>query len=189
MARGAERGATAEEMDPQALANWWTTFDDPTLTSLIERAVRNNVDLKKARARVGEARASRGVSQASLFPTLGFTVSATRSHSSQNAMGDTQDVYANSIGFDASWELDLFGGVRRSVESATETLQANTEDLRNVLVSLLAEVAMNYIEARTNQTNRDSRSEPQDAGGNPGARRRASRSRPHDRPRRGAGHV
>jgi outer membrane protein TolC len=82
-------GATAEEMDPQALANWWTTFDDPTLTSLIERAVRNNVDLKKARARVGEARASRGVSRASLFPTLGFTVSATRSHSSQNAMGDT----------------------------------------------------------------------------------------------------
>jgi NodT family efflux transporter outer membrane factor (OMF) lipoprotein len=61
-------------------------------------------------------------------------------------------VYANSIGFDASWELDLFGGVRRSVESATETLQANTEDLRNVLVSLLAEVAMNYIETRTNQT-------------------------------------
>ncbi|MCX5733661.1 MAG: efflux transporter outer membrane subunit [candidate division NC10 bacterium] len=144
-------GAAAEQMDPQGLASWWTTLNDPTLTSLIERAARNNLDLRKARARVREARASRGISQSGLFPTLDAKASATRSRSSQNGMGDTQDVYANATGFDASWELDLFGGVRRSVEVATATLQANTEDLRNVLVSLLAEVALNYIEARTYQ--------------------------------------
>jgi outer membrane protein, multidrug efflux system len=146
-----EGGAAAEEMDPQALASWWTTLNDPTLTGLIERAARNNLDLRKARASVREARASRGVSQAGLFPTLDASASATRSRSSQSGMGDTQDVYANAIGFDAGWELDVFGGVRRSVEAATATLQANTEDLRNVLVSLLAEVALNYIEARTYQ--------------------------------------
>jgi NodT family efflux transporter outer membrane factor (OMF) lipoprotein len=145
-------GATAEQTDPATLASWWSTLDDPVLTSLIERAVMNNLDLKKARARLREARASRGIKQAGLLPTLDGTGSATRSRSSQKAAaGDTQDVSAYAIGFDASWELDLFGGVRRSVESATATLQATTEDLRNTLVSLLAEVALNYIEARTYQ--------------------------------------
>lgn len=137
-------------MDPQTLASWWTTLNDPTLTNLIERAVRGNLDLKKAQARVREARARRGISQADLFPTLNATASATRGRNSQAAgRGDTQDMYAT--GFDATWELDVFGGVRRSVEAATADLQASAEDLRNVLVSLLAEVALNYIEARAFQ--------------------------------------
>jgi NodT family efflux transporter outer membrane factor (OMF) lipoprotein len=143
-------GATAQPTDPQALASWWTTLNDPILTSLIDRGVQGNLDLKKAQARVREARARRGINQADLFPTLTAGGSATWSRSSQNAgKGGTQDVYSTRL--DASWELDVFGGVRRSVEGAEADLQASAEDLGNVLVSLLAEVALNYLEARTFQ--------------------------------------
>ncbi|NPU84157.1 MAG: efflux transporter outer membrane subunit [Syntrophaceae bacterium] len=127
---------------------WWSTLNDPELTSLIERAVAGNLDLKKARARVREARAQRGVAQAGYFPTLGATGSATRSRSSEETgTGATGVLY--SAGFDAAWELDVFGGVRRSVEAADATLQATQESLHDVLVTLLAEVALNYTEVRT----------------------------------------
>jgi NodT family efflux transporter outer membrane factor (OMF) lipoprotein len=143
-------GAIAQPTDPQTLAIWWTTLNDPILTSLIDRAVQGNLDLKKAQARVREARARRGINQADLFPTLNATGSTTYSRGNQETgTGRAQDFYA--AGFDASWELDVFGGVRRSVEAATADLQASGEDLRNVLVSLLGEVALSYIEARTFQ--------------------------------------
>jgi outer membrane protein, multidrug efflux system len=150
-----EDGLTAKEMDPQTLAAWWTTLNDPQLSSLIERAVAGNLDLQKARARVREARAQRGVAKAGLFPTLDATGAATWSrnsedHAGQTGTGETDELY--STGFDAGWELDIFGGVRRSIEAATADLQASDEDLRDVLVSLLAEVARNYIEVRTYQT-------------------------------------
>jgi NodT family efflux transporter outer membrane factor (OMF) lipoprotein len=141
---------TTGEMDPQALAAWWTTLNDPELSSLIDRAVLSNLDLKKALARVREARARRGMAKADLFPTLDATGSATWSRSSKDTgTGKTSDLYAAS--FDAGWELDIFGGVRRSVEAAEADLRASQEDLRDVLVSLLAEVALNYVEARTFQ--------------------------------------
>jgi NodT family efflux transporter outer membrane factor (OMF) lipoprotein len=143
-------GTAAGQLDLQTLAAWWTTLNDPTLTGLIERAARGNLDLKKARAAVREARARRGKSQAGLFPTVDAKGAATFSRSSQDAgRGNTQDLY--TTGFDASWELDLFGGVRRSIEAAEADLQASSEELRNTLVSLLAELALNYVEVRTYQ--------------------------------------
>ncbi|MEW6230470.1 MAG: TolC family protein, partial [Bacillota bacterium] len=143
-------GLTTEEMDPQTLAAWWTTLNDPELSSLIDRAVAGNLDLKKAWARVREARARRGVAKADLFPTLNATGSATWSRSSKDTgTGKLSDLYAAN--FDAGWELDIFGGARRSVEAAEADLQAIQEDLRDVLVSLLAEVALNYIDVRTFQ--------------------------------------
>jgi len=138
----------AAETDLESLARWWTALEDPLLTGLIERAVAGNRDLRKAQARVREARARRGASQAGLFPTLDATGSATHSRSGQGARG-AQEQY--SLGLDAGWEVDLFGGVRRSVEAADATIQANQEDLRNSLVSLVAEVALNYIEVRAAQ--------------------------------------
>jgi NodT family efflux transporter outer membrane factor (OMF) lipoprotein len=149
-------GATPQPVDPQTLASWWTTLNDPTLASLIDRAVRRNLDLKKARARVREARARRGISQAELFPTLSATGSVTYSRGSGNLSTAQASVAvpereSYAIGLDAGWEVDVFGGVRRSVEAATADLQASGEDLRNVLVSLLGEVALNYIEVRTFQ--------------------------------------
>jgi NodT family efflux transporter outer membrane factor (OMF) lipoprotein len=143
-------GLTAEDMDPQTLASWWTILNDPELSSLIERAVAGNLDLKKARARIREARARHGIANANLFPTLDATGSATWSRSSKDTgTGKTSDLYAASI--DAGWELDIFGGVRRSVEAAEGDLEATQENLRDVLVSLLAEVALNYLDVRTYQ--------------------------------------
>jgi outer membrane protein, multidrug efflux system len=143
-------GLTAEDMDPQILASWWGTLNDPDLSSLMDRAVASNLDLKKARARIREARARRGIAKADLFPTLDASGSATWSRSSEDTgTGKTSDLYAAKL--DAGWELDIFGGLRRSVEAAEGDLEATQENLRDVLVSLLAEVALNYIDVRTYQ--------------------------------------
>ncbi len=144
-------GLTADEMDPLTLAQWWTTFNDPQLSSLIEQAVVGNLDLKDARARVRQARASRGIAEASMFPYLNFSGSDTWTRSSKDTgTGKTSQLYSSS--FDAGWEIDIFGGARRSIEAAEASLQATQENLHDVLVTLLAEVALNYIEVRTYQT-------------------------------------
>jgi len=143
-------GLTGEQIDPQALTTWWNTLSDRELSSLIERTVKGNLDIKEARARIREARARRGIARADLFPTLEATGSATWSRTSEDTgTGETRDFYA--AGFDAGWELDLFGGTSRSVEAAEADLDAAQEDLHDVLVSLTAEVALNYIEVRTYQ--------------------------------------
>jgi NodT family efflux transporter outer membrane factor (OMF) lipoprotein len=85
------------------------------------------------------------MSEADMFPTLDASGSATKSRSNE------QESELYSIAFDAGWELDLFGGVRRSIEATEADLQASREDLRNVLVSLAAEVALNYVEFRVYQ--------------------------------------
>jgi len=147
---GLNQGLTAKEMDPQTLAAWWTQFNDPELSSLIERAAAGNLDLKKAQARVREARARRGLAKADLFPTLDALGTGSQSRSSEETgSGKTVDLF--HLGFDAGWELDIFGGLRRSAEAAEANLQASQEGRRDVLVSLLAEMALNYIEVRTNQ--------------------------------------
>jgi NodT family efflux transporter outer membrane factor (OMF) lipoprotein len=138
-------GLAAASLDPRVLASWWTTLDDPILTSLIEKAVNNNLDLRQAEARVREARARRGVSQAGLFPVVDASAAAGRGKSS----GTTRDFY--SLGLDAGWELDIFGATRRTVEAADANLAASQENLRDVLVTLTSEVAFNYLEARTLQ--------------------------------------
>jgi len=144
----------SRETDSKTLATWWTTLNDPILSGLIEQAVTGNHDLKKARARIREARARRGIAKADYFPTLDATGRYTRSRSSDEVgSGTTTDLY--TVGFDAGWELDIFGGVRRSVEAADANLQYSQEDWRDVLVSLLAEVALNYSEVRTYQTRLD----------------------------------
>ena len=162
---GLKGGLSAGEADPKTLSAWWTTLGDPELSSLIDRAVSGNLDLKKARARVREARARRGIVKADLFPTLDATGSANWTYASTRSTTDTGSSSSNKtststtsgsqglyvVSFDAGWELDIFGGVRRSVEAATGDFQASEEDLRNVLVSLLAEVASNYVQVRTYQ--------------------------------------
>ncbi len=143
-------GLSAESVDPNTLASWWTTFDDPQLSHMVERAVAGNLDLKTATSRIRESRARRGVAQGAFFPTLNTTGSAISSRTDTNVGPDTRgEVYSAS--FDAAWELDVFGGVRRSVEAAQADLEANEENLRDVLISLLAETALNYVEVRSFQ--------------------------------------
>lgn len=144
------KGLSSEQTDPNLLSTWWKSLNDEKLSSLIERAIVNNLDLQEALWRVQQSRALRGVEEAGLYPTLNTTGSAkwTR-NSKQTADGKTSELY--SAGFDAGWELDMFGGVRRSIEAADADLQASTENLRDVLVSLVSEVAINYVELRTYQ--------------------------------------
>jgi NodT family efflux transporter outer membrane factor (OMF) lipoprotein len=150
----------AKETGAENLANWWSALGDPMLSSLIDRAQKGNLDLKKAQASIREARARRGLAKASFFPTLEASGSDTRSRSSENTGGTTGTTIVNSngmtsdlysLGFDASWELDIFGGVRRSVEASQATLEASQENMRDVLVSLVAEVAKDYVDVRTYQ--------------------------------------
>lgn len=143
-------GLSGAAADTNLLEQWWTVFNDPALSDLIERARAGNLDLRQAEARVREARAQRGIAKAALFPTVGASAAASRTTSSKQAGdGSTSDFY--SAGFDASWELDVFGGKRRALESATASWQSSEESLRDVLVSLLAEVALNYVEVRSYQ--------------------------------------
>jgi NodT family efflux transporter outer membrane factor (OMF) lipoprotein len=147
-------GVAGAPADMRALGQWWTTFNDPTLTSLVDRALQGNLDLRQASARVREARARRGISAAERFPTLEASgaVSRTRSSEDTTVPGADQDNTLYTAGFDASWEIDVFGGVRRSVEAAEADVQASVENVRDVLVTLLAEVALNYVEVRSLQT-------------------------------------
>jgi NodT family efflux transporter outer membrane factor (OMF) lipoprotein len=130
---------------------WWTTFNDPTLNDLIARAARSNLDLRRATARIRESRASREVTQADIFPNVdvGGSYNRSRNRFAPGGGDDAHDQY--KAGFDASWEVDVFGGVRRGVEAANADIAAAVEDRRDVLVSLLAEVARNYIELRGSQ--------------------------------------
>lgn len=147
----------AEAANPTELGRWWTTFDDALLTMLIERADTGNLDLKVSLARIDQSRALRRYAGGENAPTVDATGSYTRARVSENGPYAPQDgsspeaTSLYSAGFDAGWELDLFGRIRRSVESAQAALEQSIEDYRNVRVSLYAEVARNYIELRTAQ--------------------------------------
>jgi outer membrane protein TolC len=143
-------GLVSDEMKPEVLASWWTTLHDMTLSGLVNKAAAGNLDVKQAQSRIVEARARRGIAKADLFPTLKFSGSETWTRTSRAAgTGQTTDLY--SAGFDSGWEIDIFGGVRRSIEASSADLQASQEDLHDVLVSLIGEVALNYVEVRTYQ--------------------------------------
>ena len=145
---GWSAGTGTDAMDAVLLARWWHGFGDPVLDRLVADALAANLDLAQARARLREARARRGVAGAALAPSVDASLSGSRSHSSgQSGSGSTRELY--SAGFDASWELDVFGGVRRSVEAAQADLEASVESLSDTRVSLAAEVALNYIDLRT----------------------------------------
>ncbi|MFH1135663.1 MAG: efflux transporter outer membrane subunit [Pseudomonadota bacterium] len=137
--------------DPNLLSQWWTTLGDPVLTELIQRAIAGSLDLKMAKAKLWEARAQRGVSQAAQFPTLDMSGSLKKYRTSEfTGYGVEEMLYSGE--FDAGWEIDVFGGVRRSVEAAQAGLEGAQADLEDVLVSLAAETARNYVEFRTYQT-------------------------------------
>ena len=133
------------------LTEWWETLNDPVLTDLIDQATTANLDMGQAASRVRQARAQRQQTRAALFPTLDASGSARKSgHHAEDGSYSDSELYA--AGFDAGWELDVFGGIRRSVEASQANLGATEENLRDVLVTLLAEVAINYADVRTYQT-------------------------------------
>ncbi len=142
-----QRWTGAEDLQPPVAANgesWWQLFADPLLNQLIAEAEEASIDLRRAEARVREARAQRVI--AASQGSLGAAAAASSARRSDNVSGGSQDLF--ELGFDARWELDLFGATRRATEAAEAGLEASREDLRHVLVSLRAEVARVYIELR-----------------------------------------
>ena len=137
------------------LTRWWSAFNDPLLDSMVERAVRSNLDLRVAEARIREARAARAVTAAGAWPTIDTSASYARNRTSANAFAVSAPSAAGNLerdlyktGFDASWEIDVFGGVRRSVEAADANIDVSIENRRATLVTLLGDVAKNYIDLR-----------------------------------------
>ncbi|WP_172684055.1 TolC family protein, partial [Desulfosarcina cetonica] len=146
-------GLQATACDKAELTRWWENLADPLLSDLITVALADNPSIKQAIARVRQSRASRAIADAGRYPTLDTSGAITTNRISQSSSGTPSGIERDwyTAGFDAGWEVDIFGGVRRSVEAAEASLQATTADLENVRVSLAAEVARNYIEARTYQ--------------------------------------
>jgi NodT family efflux transporter outer membrane factor (OMF) lipoprotein len=140
-----------------SIASWWKSFNDPQLDSLVERAVNSNHDLRIAGARVREARAFYRIASSQLWPTVDAGGSYARQNQSKNqpVLGSlpmpSGIPFENNVyqaGFDASWEIDVFGGNRRAVEAGKAEVAAAEFGRRNVLVTLLGEVARNYVELR-----------------------------------------
>src|SRR5438093_10258413 len=142
--------------DNAALSQWWRNFNDPLLNRLVRDAAAANHDLKIAAARLREARAARLATGSLFWPQVNAQGEYARARLSESGQlggvlrraGAQPDNDLFNVGLDASWEIDVFGGVRRSVEGAEAELAAAEEARRDVLVTLLAEVAGNYIELR-----------------------------------------
>src|SRR6185312_21506 len=166
--------ASAIETRTPDLAEWWSSFKDPTLISLIERSFGANLDLSAAVVRIEEARAQRQQTAAGLWPTLAANASFTRQRFSLNTPNGAVFGIAGSgglrglppgvtisnpfnqyqLGLSASWELDLFGRVRRSIEAADADVTSAVENERAVRISLAGDVAEAYIDLRGAQLRR-----------------------------------
>jgi NodT family efflux transporter outer membrane factor (OMF) lipoprotein len=144
---------------------WWTAFNDPELNTLVIRGVKDNPNVISAEARIREARGNFGIQVSGLFPQVNGTGEYSHQRLSNNEpgfgsgagsagpgstglgiSGITFDTY--QAGFDMSWEVDVFGQNRRAIEAARDNLQAAVWDRRDVMVSLVAEVAINYMTLR-----------------------------------------
>ena len=138
-----------------SLQTWWTTLADQQLNDLIERAYVGNLDLAIAIDRMDEARARRGIARGDWFPDADAGASFQRVRTSGDfpplPLNGNQTTSIWSAGLDASWELDFFGRIRRSVEAADAGLMASVENYRDVLVVLYADVATSYVSVRTLQ--------------------------------------
>lgn len=166
----AERNAPAENTEPN-LASWWSSFGDLELNKLVSRAIAQNLDVETAAARIREARANEVVAGAAALPEVDAQGSASRQRISENAIpippvsGAGGGGGANTgafglpgsefntfrVGFDASWEIDLFGKTRRSVEAAGARTGTAIWNLRDVQGSVAAEVADSYLSLRALQ--------------------------------------
>lgn len=138
---------TGQPQDAVAKGAWWTVYNDPTLNRLEEEARTANPDLMAAFYRVEQARANARVSEADRLPRVDLNPSALRTRESEDfsALGDITRVKDYRVPFDLSYEVDLWGRVRRSVEAAHADYQASRADYETVLLTLQAEVARNYF--------------------------------------------
>jgi len=133
------------------LSQWWKIFHDPLLSRFIQEARQNNADLKNALAQVKEARAAVGVTSSDLFPSLNADGSLDWGKQSEDINPASSEQTLRSLSADVSWEIDLFGRIRRSMEAATADYQASQEDYHDVMITVLAETAASYLQIRSLQ--------------------------------------
>lgn len=143
----AQWSAATASAQPTVLAQWWQRFNDPTLTGLVTQALQANTSVKSAQAALRQARAQRDAQAAANGPSVGASASAQRS---QNGSADGSNRF--QVGFDASWEPDIFGGNRATLDASEASARAAAASLGDVQVSLAAEVAVAYVELRGLQT-------------------------------------
>ena len=133
-----------------SLTSWWDSFDDPILNDLIKTAISNNYSLKIALEKIEETRAYYRIKKANLFPEIDLNAAAARSGNSKNLIMTSflPDTTYNlfQIGFDALWEIDIFGKIRREKEAAIYELQSSQESMRDVYVMLISDVARYYVD-------------------------------------------
>lgn len=137
--------------DTEALKTWWKGFGDAALDGLMERALSANLDLQIAMARIDQARAERRGTRAELFPTVNAAVGGQRQNNPFPGLAPGIKFNLYELGFDALWEIDLFGRQRRRLEATSAELDAAAADFQQALVSLTADLARSYIEYRSLQ--------------------------------------
>jgi len=149
--RDAPTWKEATPADAMSKGRWWEVFNDATLNGLVERATTNNQSLRVALARFDQARSAARIDRSEFFPTVGFNPNADRQRYTPNQEPSFGDLTATTIRIplDLSYEIDLWGRVRRSFESARAEAQASAADLQNTLLSVQAEVAQNYFTLRS----------------------------------------
>ena len=131
------------------LANWWRDFDDPLVARLIDATEQDNLSLAQAAARIKAARAERGVALTAFLPGGGTQLAVTESRANGASSKTTAAV------LDASWELDIFGGLRRGAEGANARLASSVDSWHDLRVSLAAETANVYVGLRACEAQRD----------------------------------
>lgn len=173
------KDAGVPESEPDAdLTVWWRQFDDPVLDRLIAEGLAANLDVLTAASRIAQAREQEVINGAAGLPSVGASASAVRLHTNSSPLGllgggtgagssaasssagsststaptsTASNIKLYSLGFDATWEIDFFGGVTRNVESATAKTEAAVWTLRDTEVTLSAEVARDYFALREAQ--------------------------------------
>jgi multidrug efflux system outer membrane protein len=150
--------------EQEQLATWWQVFDDETLDSLVQEAATQSIDLRQASLRILEARAQRGTVRADKLPAFNYDASFNHQKTSTSggfigqinsgggpgiAIDSVNDQW--SMGINGSWELDVFGRIKRLIEAADGELAASVWDYRDIHIILLGDVATNYIDARAFQ--------------------------------------
>lgn len=133
-----------EERSDETIAQWWKTFNDPTLNTLVEKAYAQNLDIKSAGLRILQARAALGISEGLSYPQqqrLSGNAAAVRNSG--------ENFEAAGLNFDIGWEMDIWGKYARGIESSEANLYATLASYNDIMTSVIAEVARNYINYRT----------------------------------------
>ena len=151
-----EQLVTETNQSPQDLSRWWQVFHDPQLDVLIKQAMLENHDLRLAQARVRESRAQAGVARSALFPTIDASGDYSRQRLSKNtpgaflaqAAGQGFEQNLFNAGLDVNWELDIFGRNRRGLEASRADLAAAEESRRGVLITVIGDVGLSYLDLR-----------------------------------------